>query len=105
MDVSSIFYLILGICSLIITGLIIPVAVKHIGKENLATIMEIVRIGVLAAEQLEPIIGKGRNKKVWVKKFVKSKNIKITDEELDACIEAAVKELNLWQGEIKEAIN
>ena len=98
---------ILSIVSALITGILIPYIKQRIDKDKRDKIMEIAEIAVKGAEQIYgvmyPIGGHGKEKKQFVLDFIKSKGLKIDDKELDILIEATVKELNLWQEEIKGA--
>jgi hypothetical protein len=55
-----------------------------------------VTVAVTAAEQMKVagLLPDGQQKKDYVLQFIRDKGITITDEELDALIEAAVYEIN-----------
>lgn len=86
----------------IITYLLIPWLKASTTKEERNNIMELVRIAVLAAEQLNDAGVLEVPKKLHVLDFLQSKGIKIDMQELDMMIEAAVKELNIAQKEFEK---
>ena len=59
-----------------------------------------VRIAVAAAEQIFDIPKSGEKKKQFVLQYLNELNIKVTEQELDVLIEAAVYELNLIKQEV-----
>ena len=82
----------------IVTGFIIPYIKAKINTIKLDEISKWVKVAVQAADML--FVGEklGEDKKKYVVEFaldfLNSRNIKITDKQLDALIESAVKELN-----------
>ena len=78
----------------IITYIIVPFLKSKTTKEQRDNTVFWVQIAVNAAEQIYKEKGKGKNKKEYVLEFLNSKGIKITDDQLDALIEATVYELN-----------
>lgn len=85
---------VLTLIALVLTGFAVPWLKAKLGAENLSSIEVWVNVAVAAAEQIYKVAGSGTNKKIYVTEFLKGKGITITDEELDALIEAAVYELN-----------
>ena len=83
----------------ILTVYIIPLIKKKIGNENLAKYEYWVNIAVKAAEMIWVETGHGTDKKRYVVDFINnmfnSKKTVITESQLDALIEAAVKNLKL----------
>ena len=53
-----------------------------------------VKIAVTAAEQIYSGVGKGKEKKAYVLKFLEEKNLKIDEKSVDMMIESAVKNMN-----------
>jgi len=78
----------------IITYYIVPMLKGTISTGKLINIMNWVEIAVTAAEQMKAAGIINVPKKDFVIAFLKDKGITITDEELDALIEAAVFEIN-----------
>ena len=112
---SQILSLIITLIGLILTGVFVPWLKTKISNEKLTAIEKWVNIAVAAAEQMKVAGIITDDKKTYVVKFLKDKGITITDEELDALIEAAVYELNkaknllftdlALQGEVLETEN
>ena len=98
---------ILAIVSALMSGLLIPYLKTKIDANRRSEIMRIVEVAVTAAEQIfipdEKGKGRGAEKKEFVINYLYDKGIKVSDEDLDILIEAAVKELNIWQKEFKGA--
>ena len=92
----QILSLVLTIIGLIITYYVVPILRSKVSDEKLSLIEMWVNIAVAAAEQMKDagLLPDGQEKKDFVLQFVKEKGITITDEELDALIEAAVYEIN-----------
>lgn len=93
---------VLTIASTFITSLLIPYLKRKISADDRSKIATIVRCGVMAAEQIYHESGQGQKKKEYVIEYLRNAGIKISEEELDVLIEAAVKELNLWQAEFEQ---
>ena len=83
----------------ILTVYIIPLIKEKIGNENLAKYEYWVNIAVKAAELIWVETGHGADKKQYVidfmNKMFNSKKTVITEEQLNALIEAAVKQLKI----------
>jgi len=90
----QIFMLLISLLGVILTGLVVPWLKIKIGKEKMSQVQMWVNIAVAAAEQIFSVPGAGAQKKIYVIEFLKTKGITITEQELDALIEAAVYELN-----------
>ena len=86
--------LILTILGLVITYFVVPWLKTKLSNEKLTTIEMWVNIAVAAAEQMKSAGIIVCDKKLYVIQFLKGKGVTITDQELDALIEAAVYELN-----------
>ena len=100
MDSMKIIEVVLSIVSIVVTGILIPLIKTKVSKDKLDKAMTITEIAVKAAEQIYKESGQGPIKKKYVREYLKNSKLKLTDAEIDALIEAAVKELNLWQEEI-----
>jgi LL-H family phage holin len=92
----QILSLVLTIIGLIITYYVIPILRSKVSDEKLSIVEMWVNIAVAAAEQMKVagLLPDGQEKKEYVLQFIRDKGITITDEELDALIEAAVYEIN-----------
>jgi hypothetical protein len=92
----QIFMLLISLIGVLLTGLVVPWLKLKIGNEKMKDIEKWVTVAVTAAEQMKVagLLPDGQQKKDYVLEFVKDKGITITDEELDALIEAAVYEIN-----------
>lgn len=102
MTINNIFYVILSLVSVIVTGIIIPLVKQKYGREKVISVMEAVDIAVKAAEQIYTKTGQGQLKKQYVLMRLNEQGIKISEKELDDMIEAAVLELNGWKKEISK---
>lgn len=99
---NNIFYVILSIVSVLITGVLVPLLKQKYGKEKIVNVMEVVDIAVKAAEQIYTQTGQGQLKKQYVLMRLNEQGIKISEKELDDMIEASVLELNRWKMEISK---
>lgn len=86
--------LVISLIGMILTGLVVPLIKEKINKEKLTNVEMWVNIAVAAAEQMKAAGLITGDKKTEVIKFIRNQGITITDQELDALIEAAVFELN-----------
>lgn len=100
MDDYQVLQVILALVSLVITGMLIPLIKTKISKDKLEKALVVTEIAVKAAEQIYKETGQGVIKKKYVIDYIKRSGLNLTDNEINALIEAAVKELNLWQTEI-----
>ena len=92
----QILMLVISLIGVLLTGLIVPWLKLKIGNEKIKDIELWVSVAVAAAEQMKVagLLPDGQEKKTYVLQFIRDKGITITDEELDALIEAAVYEIN-----------
>ena len=102
MTASNIFYVVLSIVSVLVTGVLVPVLKQKYGKEKVLSVMEAVDIAVKAAEQIYKETGQGNLKKQYVLMRLNEQGFKVTEKELDDMIEASVLELNRWKLEISK---
>lgn len=102
MNASNIFYVVLSIVSVLITGVLVPLLKQKYGKEKIVNVMEAVDIAVKAAEQIYTKTGQGQLKKRYVLMRLNEQGIKLSEKELDDMIEASVLELNRWKVEISK---
>ena len=102
MDNFNILQVVLAIVSIVVTGILIPLIKTKISKTDLEKALVITDIAVKAAEQIYKETGQGVIKKKYVIDYIKKSGLNLTDDEINALIESAVKELNLWQDEIRK---
>lgn len=100
MNIDIIIKVVIPILGAIVTYLLVPLIKETTTKEQRNNIMELVRIAVLAAEQLESAGILEVPKKLHVLDFLQIKGVSMDIQELDMLIEAAVKELNIAQCEL-----
>lgn len=102
MTANNIFYVVLSIVSVLVTGVLVPLLKQKYGKEKIISVMEAVDIAVKAAEQIYTKAGQGNLKKQYVLMRLNEQGFKVTEKELDDMIEASVLELNRWKLEISK---
>lgn len=97
----QILTLVISILGLVLTRFFVPWIKTKTSNEQLTaiekqlkTIQDWVIIAVAAAEQLKSAGKLTIPKKDYVLEFIRDKGVTITDQELDALIEAAVFEIN-----------
>lgn len=103
MNIDIIVKVLIPILGAILTYLIVPFIKQKTTKEQRENIYFWVQVAVGAAEMVYKEKGQGKLKKEYVVDFLVSKGINITIQELDALIEAAVKELNIIQEKVDQA--
>lgn len=104
MNAVNIFYVILSIVSVLITGVLVPLLKQKYGRDKVLSVMEAVDLAVKAAEQIYTKTGQGQLKKQYVLMRLNEQGIKISEKELDDMIEASVLELNRWKEEVKAPV-
>lgn len=92
--VYQIATLIISLIGVVLTSLVVPLVKTKVNKNKLTIAEMWVNVAVAAAEQIFSAPQQGTNKKIYVIEFLNSKGIKLTEEELNVLIEAAVYELN-----------
>lgn len=92
--VYQIATLIISLIGVVLTSLVVPLIKTKVNKNKLTIAEMWVNVAVAAAEQIFSAPQQGTNKKIYVIEFLNSKGIKLTEEELNVLIEAAVYELN-----------
>ena len=102
MNASNIFYVVLSIVSVLITGVLVPLLKQKYGKEKIVNVMEVVDIAVKAAEQIYKDTGQGDLKKQYVLMRLNEQGFKVTEKDLDDMRRASVLELNRWKQEISK---
>lgn len=104
MDNYQILNVVLAIVSIVVTGILIPLVKTKISKDKLEKAVTTAEIVVKAAEQIFNGPGQGVIKKKYAIEYLKKSGLNLTDDEINALIESAVKELNLWQKELKGVV-
>lgn len=104
MNAVNIFYVILSIVSVLITGVLVPLLKQKYGRDKITNVMDAVDLAVKAAEQIYNKTGQGHLKKQYVLMRLNEQGIKISEKELDDMIEASVLELNRWKEEVKTPV-
>lgn len=94
MNTNNIFYVVLSVVSILITGVLIHYLKSKGLQAKAVNIMEAVDIAVKAAEQIYKKSGQGQLKKQYVLMRLNEQGIKISEKEPDDMIEASVLELN-----------
>lgn len=102
MTANNIFYVVLSIVSILVTGVLVPLLKQKYGKEKIISVVEAVDIAVKAAEQIYTKSGQGNLKKQYVLMRLNEQGFKVSEKELDDMIEASVLELNRWKQEISK---
>lgn len=98
----TILKIVVSVCAALLTVYAIPYMRSQMEGEWSAALLDIIDVAVRAAEQT---IEGGKVKKEWVVAFVTNwlnqNGIKITEDQLDKLIEAAVYSMNVENGKIK----
>lgn len=89
-SIALIFFAVLAV---IITNVVIPLLQSKTNAEDMAAVINWVKIAVAAAEQVYTGTGRGKEKKAYVLDWLESKGIHLDDSVIDALIESAVYEL------------
>lgn len=96
--IFEIIKVIVMVAVLVITRYLVPWIKRKIGADELEEAEKWVRYAVLKAQQVL-WAEKGQDRKAYVTEFLKeiliSKNIALSDEQLDVLIEAAVKQMKI----------
>ncbi|MEY8416651.1 phage holin, LLH family [Tissierella praeacuta] len=95
MNIDIIVKVIIPILGAILTYMIVPFIKSKTTKEQRENVYFWIKIAVNAAEQVYKEKGQGKLKKEYVVDYLMDRGIKLTVEELDVLIEAAVLELNI----------
>jgi len=90
----KVLLLLITLCGLLMTYVVVPWVKTKATKEKIADVYGWITKAVAAAEMLFPEELQGTKKKQYVIDFLQKEGVKLTDEELNTLIEAAVYELN-----------
>lgn len=94
----EILIFVITVCGIVITKTIIPYFKQLIKNSEYSDVYDLIEIAVRAAEQKCKTPKQGRSKKAEVYTFIShwldSKGIRLTEDEIDRMIEAAVYSMN-----------
>lgn len=93
-DITPIINAVIALAAAGVTVFLIPWIKSKTTDEQRKELLEWVKIGVAAAEQLYEGQGRGEEKKQYVLDFLKQKGFKVDEESVVNAIEAIVKQLN-----------
>lgn len=94
MDITRIVLALIGLCSAIITGFVVPLIKSKLNSEQEKLLQVMINCAVSAAEQLFKESGMGAEKKQYVLNWLTENGVNIDDSRLDAMIESAVYALS-----------
>ena len=97
-DITPIIISIIGILSVIITVILIPLIRSKTTISQQNALITAVHIAVYAAEQIFKAAKSGAEKKSYVLKYLNRHGITYNEDEVNAAIEAEVQSLNIMQG-------
>ena len=93
-DITPIVNAVIALLAAGVSVFLIPWIKSKTTDEQRKELLEWVKIGVAAAEQLYEGQGRGEEKKQYVLDFLKQKGFKVDEESVVNAIEAIVKQLN-----------
>lgn len=93
-DITPIVNAVIALLAAGVSVFLIPWIKSKTTDEQRKELLEWVKIGVAAAEQLYEGQGRGEEKKKYVLKFLASMGFTVDEEAVNAAIEAAVNQLN-----------
>lgn len=93
-DITPIINAVIALAAAGVSVFLIPWIKSKTTDEQRKELLEWVKIGVAAAEQLYAGQGRGEEKKQYVLDFLKQKGFKVDEESVVNAIEAIVKQLN-----------
>ena len=99
MDITPVVNAVIALAAAVVTAFVIPWVKSKTTAAQREEINAWVKIAVTAAEQIYSGVGKGKEKKAYVLKFLEEMNLKIDEKSVDLMIESAVKNMNTALGE------
>ena len=93
-DITPVINAVIALLAAGVSVFLIPWIKSKTTDAQRKELLEWVKIGVAAAEQLYAGQGRGEEKKQYVLEFLKSKGFDLNEESVNNAIEAAVKQLN-----------
>ena len=94
-DITPIVNAVIALIAAAVSVFLIPWIKSKTTDAQRKELVEWVKIGVAAAEQLYKGQGRGEEKKQYVLDFLKQKGFTVDEESINAAIEAAVSQLNV----------
>ena len=94
MDITPVVNAVIALIAAVVTAFVIPWVKSKTTAAQREEINSWVKIAVTAAEQIYSGVGKGKEKKAYVLKFLEEKNLKIDEKSVDLMIESAVRNMN-----------
>lgn len=91
-DYTELIQALITLASVVITGFLVPILKQKLSAEKRAKLLEYVKIGVAAAEQIYGSKA-GQKKKEYVVGFLLSKGVVFDVDEVEAMIESEVYKL------------
>lgn len=91
-DLTQIILAVITLMGSVVTSFIIPLLKQKLTEKQQETLLALIKTGVYAAEQLKDT---GSDKKEYVKQLLAEKGYDADLNEIDAAVEAAVKELKI----------
>ena len=89
-DWTSIILAVIGLLSAIVSGFLIPLLKAKLSEEQLNKAQMWLKVFCSAAETA---FTNGADKKAWVLAQMDAIGVKLSEEQLDSCLEAVVREL------------
>jgi biopolymer transport protein ExbD len=93
-DITFVVKCVIALATAILTSVFVPWFLKNTSAKQREEIYAWVKIAVSAAEQIFTGSGRGQEKKEYVLNWLKSRNISIDENAIEAMLESAVYELN-----------
>lgn len=95
-DITPIVQAVFALIAAIITAIVIPYIKSRTTAQQREQILAWVKIAVSAAEQIFTGSGRGAEKKAYVLDWLKAHGMSLDESTLDAMIESAVHDMNVW---------
>lgn len=92
-DLTPVVTAIITLLLSVISAFLVPYIKSKMSAQQLATIIQWVKIAVQSAEMIYKESGMGAKKKEYVMNFLKEKGFTLNTDEVDSLIESAVLEL------------
>lgn len=95
-DITPIVQAVFALIAAIITAIVIPYIKSRTTAQQREQMLAWVNIAVSAAEQIFTGSGRGAEKKAYVLDWLKAHGMSLDESTLDAMIESAVHDMNVW---------
>lgn len=95
-DITPIVQAVFALIAAIITAIVIPYIKSRTTAQQREQMLAWVKIAVSAAEQIFTGSGRGAEKKAYVLDWLKAHGMSLDESTLDAMIESAVHDMNVW---------